>query len=159
MCLYASGMRRFHSRISARSVAARNSNNTRGPAFFCFHMDQSRFELRGQIENGDTKKGGLFRAIPNTDSRHFCFLEIAVDPEAVGIDDGDIACSSARIVADPHEAPNERTLIRRAATSLMCQQRNWFGRWHVQSTGPEDDLDIRKINVAALSAIAAPSRL
>jgi hypothetical protein len=52
MCLYASGMRRFHCRISARSVAARNSNNTRGPAlrsidrchqaFFCFHILRER---------------------------------------------------------------------------------------------------------------------
>src|SRR6202161_1671610 len=43
------------------------------------------------------------RAIPNTDSRHLCFFEIPVDPEAVGVDDGDIAGSSMRKIADPHK--------------------------------------------------------
>src|ERR1700746_79085 len=43
------------------------------------------------------------RAIPDTNSRHFCFFKIPVDPEAVGIDDGDIAGSGMRKIADPHK--------------------------------------------------------
>ncbi len=43
------------------------------------------------------------RAIADTNPCHLRLFEIAVDPEAVGIDDGDIARSRVREIADPHK--------------------------------------------------------
>ena len=44
-----------------------------------------------------------FNAIADANSRHLRLLEIAVDPVAVGVDDGDVRDPLARIVADPHQ--------------------------------------------------------
>src|ERR1700681_1271619 len=59
------------------------------------------------------------RAILNTDSRHFCFFEIPVDPEAVGIDDGDIAGSDMRKIADPHKQVRDIAVLRAAHLSSL----------------------------------------
>jgi|HubBroStandDraft_2_1064218.scaffolds.fasta_scaffold1981545_1 hypothetical protein len=56
-------------------------------------------------------------AIPDTDSRHFCFFEIPVDLEAVGIDDGDIAGSRMRKIADPHKQVRDIAIHRAAHLS------------------------------------------
>src|ERR1700758_1155580 len=64
-------------------------------------MSDDRLRIAHQLRLG---------AIPNTDSRHFCFFEVPVDPKAVGVDDGDIGGSDMRKIADAHEQVSNKAV-------------------------------------------------